>query len=393
MPDLVGHEFTDPFEGPSATVSPRLEDRLPKRVAEELAQATPLLMLNAAPLYYAVREGAVTMVLTAATNDVRALLDHVNNLDGRSAAHSARTLFEHAVTIHDLYEPGGTNTPQRYEAHQHVTRQQVSKLRWWLTLLPEKQRRREGARLDRMGREASAALALTPYQDRDFRRQWHVGTLFDRATRHGLADGYEGYRILSAVIHGSAGGLSGVMQQNDGASVHRVGMDLDLAAMAYAEGLRSWREVAKKLHDETERDEALALVQIADQLLNYLPEVRATLTEIDRRLWPKDAPVRPVAMLAIYGRGRKLRWFLVDHQTNSAVRALDPTGDLPDLSFALEHARTYNSDEFGGRPMTVLLPGVNVTPVPGATLVPLTQIAVPPGHPATLARARVIRKR
>lgn len=390
-PDIAGHEFADPFEGSSVAVAQHLDAYLPEDVAEQLAQATPLLMLNASPLYYAVGEGAVSMVLTAATNDVVALLRHVNHLDGRSAAHSARTLFEHAVTIFDLYEAGGPNTPQRYEAHQNMTRRYVSQSRWWLTLLPGKQRRREEVRLDRMRREADAALASTPFMDNEFRRQWHKGNVFGRATRHGLASGYDGYRILSAVIHGSAGGLGGVMRQIDGAHVHRVGMDLDLAAMAYAEGLWSWREFATKLYKETGRDEASVLGRVADDLLTCLPEVRTTLAAIDKRLWPKIAPARPIAMAAVYGQGRKVRWYLRDDQTGSAIRAHPPKEDLPGLDTVLEQAKTYDQAAFGGRPLTALFEGVALTPVPGAKPIPLTQIAFPPGHPAILSHPRPIR--
>jgi hypothetical protein len=389
-PDLVGHEFANPFEDSSVTVPLRLADRLPADVAQRIEEASRLVTLHVSPLYQAVDDGAATMVLTAATNDALALLRHVEELDGRSAAHAARTLFEHAVTIHDLYEPNGPNLPQRYEDHRHVTRSLVAKRRWWLTLLPAKQRRREEIRLDLMQREADTELASLPYPS-EFRRQWHEGNLYDRATRHRLADGYDGYRILSSVIHGSAGGLGGIMRKIDGADVHRTGMDLDLAATAYAEGLWSWREFVRKIYTETGRDAAKTLVDMADDLLACHPQVRETLAAIDKRLWPKDAPIRPEALLAVYGQGRKLRWFLADHRTRSAIRAHPPEGDVPNLDFVLKEARTFDHDAFGGRPMTVWCPGVNVVPISGAKPFPLTQIAVPPGHPATFARPRRIR--
>lgn len=390
-PDVVGHQFANPFEDPSVTVSPYLEDHLPADVAVLIERARLLLMVEASPLYPAANDSAVNLVLTAATNDIVALLRHVSHLDGRSAAHAARTLFEHAVTIHDLYEPGGPNTPERYEAHQHVTRRLVAQRRWWLTFLPAKQRRREEARLDRMQREADAALAGLTYPAGEFRRQWHQGNLFDRATRHGLVAGYDGYRILSAVIHGSAGGLGGIRRQIDGVDVHRVGMDLDLAAIAYSEGLWSWREFARKLHAETGRDEAGALVEAADDLMKCLPQVRETLAAIDKRLWPKNAPPRTFAVLAIYGQGRKLRWFLADQRTGTAIPAKPPDGEVPNLDRVLKRARTFDHDAFGGRPMTVTLEGVTVVPVSGAKPIPLTQLLVPRGHPGMLARPRRIR--
>ncbi|RXR25747.1 hypothetical protein EQW78_17440 [Oerskovia turbata] len=392
-PDTTGHEFSDPFEDESVTAPPLLADCLPADVAQTIEQSTHLLIFNGSPLYQALdgSHPAIKMVLTAATNDVLALLRHVNHLDGRSAAHSARTLFEHAVTIYDLYEPGGPNPPERYEAHQHVTRQFVAQRRWWLTLLSAKQRRREEARLDRMQREADGALTGTQYAAGTFRRQWHEGNLYDRAAGHGLTPGYDGYRILSSVVHGSAGGLSGVVKKIDGTDVHRVGMDLDLAAIAFAEGLWSWREFARKLQKETARDEAANMVRVADELLGCLPRVRATLVDIDKRLWPKDAPARPIAMLAIYGQGRKLRWFLADHRTGSAIRTAAPEADVPQLEFLLRQARDFDHDAFGGRPMTAVFPGLTVVPKPDAKPVPLTQIAAPAGHPGILRRPRVFR--
>lgn len=389
LPDLIGHEFADPFEASSVAVAPRLAERLPSDDARFLEEVTPILMLNSGALYRAIGGDARAMVLTAATNDILALLHHVNHLDGRSAAQAARTLFEHAVTINDLYEHGGPNAPERYEAHQYVTRSIVAQRRWWLGLLPKKAQRREEARLDRMQRDADAALAQVQYPAAEFRRQWHVGNLFDRASRHGLSDGYDGYRILSAVIHGSAGGLGGIMRQIEGAPVHRIGGDLDLVTIAYTEGLWSWREFAKKLHKETARDEALALVWVADELLARIPSIRSSLVAIDKQLWPKTAPVAPMAMLAFYGQGRRLRWFLRDDQTGSAIPAHPPEGEVPGMGYLLEQAKIFNHEAFGGRPMTAIFPDLAVTPVSGAKPVPLSQIAVPVGHPAVHPRPRV----
>lgn len=87
----------------------------------------------------------------------------------------------------------------------------------------------------------------------------------------------------------------------------------------------------------------------------------------------------------------KVRWFLVDQKTGTAVRASGPQVEVPNWGWVLDQARTFDHDAYNGRPMTVRFPTVTIVPVPGAKPIPLTQLLVPPGHPAKLDRPERVR--
>lgn len=357
-----------------------LSEALPKDIADEIAYWRYAIPLEAGALYQHLPGGATQYILTGAINDAVALVTHVDRFDGRSAAHAARVLFEHLVNLCDVLT-GPQNISDRYLDHRHVTAERVSRHRWYLKFLDRRSAKKEGNRLDGLANRTRKPLAeATAKYGSGFRRSWAVGTLKDRADSHGLSDGYEGYRILSSVIHGSSGAMAGIVKPIGGRPVHRIGNDMDLAATAYAEGLRSFYEIAERLKGIAPTTEAAEILGRTGNLLNCLQDVRETLSLIDRRTWPTNVLPATMAVAAVWPSG-KIRWYLHDLRDNSMVLAdlIDPEPDLTELK---AETMNYDPDAFGGRPLSAAHFGLRATPRLGSPRVPAASILIPPEHPA-----------
>ena len=387
--DHEGREFAGPGPQPPESLWADIGNGLEDEV-EQWAGAT---RWGAGLLYADLSGPAAAQILTAAVNDVSALMRHVDHCDGRSAAWAARALFEHLVNALDVHASAAAG--ERYLRHRHVTDDRVSRRRWYFQLLGRKSQRRERERLTRPGKRAAGPLAKAIAQyGSSFARGWASDSLRDRAAKHALADGYEGYRILSGVIHGSSGATAGIVKRVCDVEVHRIGLDLDLAATAYAEGLRAFYEYAEHLVQVTGRPEAEEIRDRTANLLWRLEDVRGTLGRIDRCLWPKTPAPPPLAVLAVYPTGRQ-RWYLYRPQDESITLANAPRQPLPagqaqSVADLVEWAKDYRPGEYGGRPMSIVLAGVRVHPRRDAQPYPAGSVLVPGGHPAMLAKPRAI---
>lgn len=387
--DRTGWELPDPFgELPASLIH-----SLPEEVQAHAAEWISSLGLDLGALRPALPNSATHYIVTAAANDANALLVHVDRYDGRSAAHAARALFEHLVNLLDVTSASDGTLAQRYLDHQYVTAEQISAHRWHLRLLDRKARRREKARLDKLGRSTAAPLAkaLRTWGPQ-FRRGWAQGTLFDRATANGLSDGYEGYRILSGVIHGSAGGLSGLVREVRGTPVHRVGPDMTLAAVAYREGLKSVYRIANHLLALTGQDEAKRFRDLTNDLLADSQYVMDALRRADNKMWPSEpAPVR-VSIAGVYPSGN-VRWYVLDTATQMIAVADPPREEPAQLAPIKRRVVEGELAMDGDRPVTVALaPGwIDLTPKPGAVWVPAASVLVPSGHPGQLKKPLVLK--
>ncbi|MBY6062211.1 DUF5677 domain-containing protein [Microbacterium esteraromaticum] len=313
------------------------------------------------------------MVMTAMINDATALLTHVDRLDGRSAAHCARAMFEHSVNALDL-ENSPINSSGRFLDHSAVTDYQVSRRRWYLRLLTAPARAKEKRKLDRLERETAPVLkrALKNYGP-SFRKGWAAGTLFDRARAHGLESDYEAYRIFSAVIHGSSGGMTGTARSIRGRSVFRLGPDLNLTAMAFVEGVNTALKYFERLETQTDRPEAVQIRVATERLLAHTETVREELRRVDSLLWPATPVPPPAAVLAIY-RGGKERWFQYLPAAGTLQAAQPPSvlsrsaqESLDEVRAAVAAGRSGDHED----PTTVLVPGIPLLePKPNAKIFP-----------------------
>lgn len=381
--DRVGWELPNPFgELPGS-----LWGSMSEQVQDDVAEWTYSLGLDIGALRPQMPNPAAHHIITAAANDANALLAHVDRYDGRSAAHTARALFEHLVNLMDV-TASGPEASDRYLDHRYVTEDQVSRHRWYLLLLNGKSRKRETERLDKLGRRAARPLAaaLKRWGPR-FRNGWSDNSLYDRADRHGLTEGYDGYRILSGVIHGSSGGLSGLVREVQGTPVHRMGPDMQLAALAYREGLAAVYQLASHLVTLTDAHEAKRLRGLTANLLRDSQEVMLALQGEDNKMWPTYPPPGRLTVAGIYPSGR-VRWFVHDTATETIALA-DPPESEPEQLLAVKAEvikGSYGGDN--GRPITVAMAPdwVRVEPRSGATWVPASSVLVPPGHPGRLPK-------
>lgn len=375
--DSIGYAYRNP-EAPRPE---SLWERLPADVGDDVNTWIRTAAIASAALYVELPTDAEKMVMTAMINDATSLVVHVGRFDGRSAAHCARAAFEHLVNALDLAS-SPINTHQRYLGHQAITTSQVASRRWYLRLLSKPAQVKESRRLDKLARKTAADLKrVVQTYGSSFKKGWASGTLFDRATAHGLRDEYEGYRILSAVIHGSSRGMAGIVRHVNGSSVFRIGSDLDLAAIAWIEGIQAVLHYFEALVAQTQRPEAVAIRRATERMLAHTEVVRAELRRIDQEMWPAVPDLPPTAVLAIH-RGGKERWFLYSSQTESLLAAETPSSLPPDTEASLEKIRAEaakrNWDGGNGRPMTIHVSGAPLlVPKPGAKHVPAASIMFP----------------
>ncbi|WP_086149258.1 DUF5677 domain-containing protein [Cellulosimicrobium sp. KWT-B] len=389
--DRSGWELPNPF----GELPDSLWDSRSEQFQDDISAWVYSLGLDVGALRPQLPNLAAHHILTAAANDAIALLAHVDRYDGRSAAHAARALYEHLVNLMDVTS-SGANTSDRYLDHRYVTADQVSKRTWHLPLLKGRTRRREKDRLDELRRKVArkAADAVTKW-GKSFRRGWAEGNLLERATAHGIEDGYEGYRILSGVIHGSSGGLSGLVREVQGTPVHRIGPDMQLAAVAYREGLLSMYEIAGHLVTLTGRMEAERLRGLTANLLHGTQEVMEGLQHEDNKMWPTAPPPPGLAAIAgIYPSGR-VRWYVLETATETIAVAEPPGSEPKGFGAVRDKVVAEAAGGPNGRPVTVSFdPGaVQIQPKAGAKWVPASSVLVPPGHPGRFEKPIVLKPR
>lgn len=241
--DSVGHHPSQIFpETPASLVA-----LLPLDAQHEVSAWNWAVSLHCGTLTGELENKAQKYILTAAANDVTGLVRQVDRFEGRAAAFTARALFEHLVNFRDVTE-SATNTSKRYMDHRHVAADQLGRRRWFLPALDRREQKKEHNRLDGIAARAQRPLrkSLTDYGPA-FKNGWAKGTLRDRAGNYDLDEQYEGYRLLSSVIHGSSGGLGGLVRTVEDQDLLRLGPDMDLAALAYEEGLHYFLDFSEAL--------------------------------------------------------------------------------------------------------------------------------------------------
>lgn len=374
--EIRADEWATPFEW-----QPSLEELLADDVVERLDEY-PFRLGYALGSWHRETSGASGMVINHFSNDLVILLRQTRLGDGRSAARAARAIYEELVTYAEL--KSSASAAARYEAHASVTADLMNSRRAGLNLLDRKQREREGDRLRRVARRGSAALksALAAYGS-SFRRQWATDSLFDMAKRHGLDQEYDGYRILSGVMHGTSGALSGTRMAKGKRVVHRLGADYHLSAMAYVEGLR-WANMLIDLLPEAQKApwDSQTLGEATENLIGDYSALFAALRKLDNRLWPSQDIPNPMALLAFYPKGE--RWYFFDPRFETVTPADAPAEEPQGIGEMRDRYKSYDPETFLGRPMTVVMLNTVVTPRAGAQTAAASSIMVPKQRPANL---------
>ncbi|WP_044496455.1 DUF5677 domain-containing protein [Nesterenkonia massiliensis] len=318
-------------------------------------------------------------IFNAAANDALSLIRQVDLLEGRAAALLARALFEHLVNFMDVTN-SDVNTSERFMAHKHIVAEQLSKRTWVIGGMTPANQRSEKKRLKALEAAATRPVreAIAKYGKR-FRNGWAEGTIRDRAERLGTEEGYIGYRVLSGVVHGSSGGLQGLVRSIKGGTTLRIGSDLELTALAFEEGLGSFLEFVRALRVVVDRIESEELEARTYQVLERFEEIRDACIKVDKKMWPKHpAPFAAISAVAIFPGG-KVRWYLHDFRDETMTPAEDPD-PVPDLSRELQAAKAHIPEMFGGRPYVRPRLDVAVEPKRGATRFPAEALLIPGDH-------------
>lgn len=326
-------------------------------------------------------KGAQGMIVNHAANDALLLVGEVKMGAGRSAARTARALFEHLVHYCEVTQSGaaGSEAAERYEEHVYVTADQVGRRAIGLARLRGKSARGEKRRLERQlrGHERGFQRVVAAY-GKGFKKGWSSRNLFDMATAHGYSDDYDSYRILSAVTHGSAGGLVGTRRGMGADGIcHRLGPDLQLVPAAFHEGLTWWRELVKRLPPVPGPNSLpLAMADHVEELLGCYPSLLEATRRLDGLLWPTaPSPNVTVPVLAVFQNGTHA-WYELDTR-DDVVRRADLVGAQPaNMADLLRRGRveTAQHSSTRDRPWTTPVSDVQVqarsslAPVPSGQL-------------------------
>ncbi|MEU6340260.1 DUF5677 domain-containing protein [Streptomyces sp. NPDC046977] len=322
-------------------------------------EVSKLLFYTSRRFWASIENEACSIIFNHAVNDFDSLLPLLWNGDGRNAARAARSLYEHLINY--CWVAAHDEGRDRYLAHEAVTLDLISKMRRGAMLLKKVAQKRELHRLRRMGRDNRARYnaAREAYGDA-FQRDWAGTTLKSRAELCGFDAGYDAYRLLSQVTHGSYGGTLGTQRPVDGKPVHRIGPSLELAALSFLEGLSFFRDLCRRIHAVSDID-TRELVDALNALIAKWPEYREACEWVDKNLWPEAPPGKPLTVMALYPNGGT-RWFVWERPLG-IISPIDPPTDskaweekikaqidfVPDGSFVGDEA---------GRPITIVVEGV-----------------------------------
>lgn len=368
-----------------------LEERLSDACFEHVDDFVDQLILATGAFYHSSTNRAAMAVFNHATNDVLDLINDCFDGRGRTAARTARALFEHAVNIHVVSTSG--DMADRYQAHRVVTENILSTRRPGLDRLPPGRARARRQAFDRMGRRSRAGLrdAALRFGPR-FRKDWAPRNLRERAEEHGLGADYDAYRVLSTVVHGTPGGLTGTRATIRGEAVHRSGPNLEMASLAWLEGLTFFRHFVRALPLTSDQD-VEPLLATTETLLKDWPALDHALLAIDSDLWPEAAPARDVALLAFYPT--RERWYFY-HTATEQIALAEPPRDAAEKvgearRAASDRIRAHNPDNCEGRPFTLVMWDVNVSPKREGTGWHAAQsVLIPGSFPAVLIRGHVV---
>lgn len=315
------------------------------------------------------------MLLNHFSNDLIILIDRVRDGDGRSAARSARSIYEALVSFADVIR--FPEAAERYLRHSSVTDNLLDQRRPGSAYLRAREARSEGRRFARAAKRSAKSLrdSLDLFGS-SFRSRWSKDSLFQMAVRNGLGDEYDGYRILSGVMHATSGALSGTRKARDEIVVNRLGTDLHLSALAYIEGLRWGREFVQRLSGHLSAKPNFGnLIDTLDFLLSAYPEVLSASRKLDRTIWPETLPPPAIAVLVVYASGE--RWFIHDPQRGSLAAARPPEQIPQEVELIRERARVSGFDGGGGRPISAAFPDLTLESKPGARSFPAASLLMP----------------
>lgn len=265
---------------------------------------------------------AVSLLWVQTADDFIDLLDDIGMGRGRPAMRGLRSIFESLITVLDIASDG-SDVADRYAEQYAEVGYLAATMNAGLTgltgndLRSERHRRRKQERIHKQAHDEAIAR-----RGGRFRRSWTDESLEDRAARHGYAEDYDLYRVLSSSTHVSAGGVGGVERLYGEASVVRFGPDLLNCPMALNEGLRYFRLFTEALSAHIGIS-AERLIGTLSALESLRGAYRKLILRIDRDLWPDDLPIGMIVVRALLPDGQR-KWLLHDNQQGRIIECSGP---------------------------------------------------------------------
>lgn len=325
-----------------------VEDEIP-----ELRSVQGVVLEALRPLSIAVHEhmdpddpvhAARSRIVLQACNDFLDVFGDSLMGRGRSAARATRSLYEH--TVNHRWVSSRPDEALRYTRHAaigvmldllHDTPNETDfegkhrrSFRFWY--------RKRKRMADRDYDQAIAEFGPS------FRSKWTQRSLFERAKEDELGgDDYERYRLLSAVIHGTAGGDLWQRREVDGVPILRVGASPALCPLTLSLGVRYFSILLDDLVEAVGASPVSSLRAIVDRIESCLPSFRQLMYEIDDDIWPTES-IRTELLYVLHPDGSR-EWWLRDVERRAVIRA-DPVGftrdDLRLVREAVEEIEAVN---------------------------------------------------
>lgn len=308
----------------------------------------------------------ISLLTVQTANDFSDLLDDIGMGRGRPAMRSLRSIFESLITMLDIAS-GDSDAADRYEEHYAVVMYQAATMKAGLTgltrndLRAERHRRHKQQRTHKRAHDEAIAT-----RGGQFKRGWAEQSLKTRAARHGYAEDYDLYGVLSSSVHVSAGGVQGIERFYEGTPVYRLGPDLLTCPLALNEGLRYFRHFVEALSAHTGIT-AERLIDALSALESPSGEYRKLIRRIDGDLWPDARPVGMVVVRALLPDGRRM-WLLHDNQQHRIIECSDPKNAEPERMESAEQMLDMAEGTYfdGEEWFIVALLRATADPLPGA---------------------------
>lgn len=302
---------------------------------------------------------------TQATNAFVDIVYDLRHGRGRPALTNVRSLFELLVTTLDIV--GSKKLDTRYRDHEWVVLQQQAELTFELELLPTKERSALRHQQKKIKRDYRAKYdEVVARYGSSFARSWAAEDLALRAARHGLEKEYDFYRVASAVLHGSAGGIMGLRAEIESATVFRLGPALSLCPPALLQALRYYGMFVRALRQRGGPAVPELLAKIEEARRRW-QEYRRAIMRLDRSIWPDAPPAVPTVIFAFKEGGAFRQWYVHDPLAGQVCEASPPKSLPADLEKTLDELiATVSTMASPSELITVALPGIAPRPRPGA---------------------------
>lgn len=299
-----------------------IENRLASLITESVDPALDDLVEAVTTLFSSIHvEGSpANRILTQAFNDVIDLVRDVRQGRGRPAALLSRALFEHLVNFCTV--EGSDVAAKRYVDSQAVA----------IDLMIRDLK--SGIFASQLLPEFSESAWPTAVKDlesvisehgADIRSRTFTTNLFNRAKAHGYEDDYLGYRLLSQIVHGAAGGAAGLTADpSDAPPVHRLGPSLGIAAFAYRWGFQWFLQLINEMSNHHPELATNQTTKALRSVLSVTGEYLSATQQLNRWLQPTHQPRDPRVLALIVLRPGHVGWYVFYPHLNMVAKAHEP---------------------------------------------------------------------